>query len=350
MLLAAAERRLGKMLGTKAEELLAAEDGAFTLDATPGQVPAILWDGAPVATLVAGPSLLAPTIRIDRALLSLAQDIQKRIVDRLIAWMAAQQERHLLPLKKMAEAAVDPEMPPVVRAVFAQLADMGGIAARTELDAALAHVDKEQRTHLRKAGIMIGVLDIYHNGLLKPGAALWRMALLSARRDKPMLPLPPAGAVVLALADRTAEMGARIAGFRGFGPQQVRVDMAERMARAAHEAIGKGEPFTAASPQIVSLGLSEEGFLQLMRLSGFRPVTPPAVAEGEEAPAPGANWAFKGRQKPRPQEQQRGRHPQRKPQQGRHDRKADNAAPASAPAPSAGNAFAGLASLLGRNG
>src|SRR3546814_16609247 len=90
-------------------------------------------------------------------------------------------------------------------------------------------------------------------------------------------------------------MGARIAGFRGFGDQMLRIDMAERMARTAHEAIAKNEAFPAQSPQIVSLGLSEEAFMQLMRLSGFRPVEPPAqgvptsVFHGRQPPPPPTN-------------------------------------------------------------
>ena len=320
MLLAAAERRLGKILSVKAEELLAAPDTALALEPGAGGVPAILWDGVEVATLGPGPSLLAPEIRLDRALGGLGQDVQKRVAERLNGWMGAQKEKHLLPLLKMAASAADPGVPAVVRAVFAQLGDAGGIMARSELDAALGHVDKDQRQLLRKAGIVIGVLDIFHPGLLKPGAALWRMALLSARRGKPMLPLPQPGLTLLALSEREAEIGARVAGFRGFGPQQVRIDMAERMARAAHEAIAKNEPFTALSPQIVSLGLSEPAFLQLMRAAGFRPVE---AAEG----AP--NWAFRGRQKPRPRPQPRGE---------------------ATPAAAGNQAFAGLAALLGRNG
>jgi ATP-dependent RNA helicase SUPV3L1/SUV3 len=198
------------------------------------------------------------------------------------------------------------------------------------MDSALKHLDKEQRSLLRRAGIVVGVLDLFHAGLLKPGAALWRMALLAARSGKPMLPLPPAGAVLLASGERLADMGARVAGFRSFGPQMLRIDLAERMARAAHEAIGKGQPFTAADPQVVSLGLLEPGFLQMMRAAGFRPVSapPPAAAGVEgEAPVVRANWAFRGRPKPvRPRE----------------------AEPAAAP--SGGQAFAGLAALLGRNG
>nr|MBA4769484.1 helicase [Sphingobium sp.] len=381
MLLAAADRRLGKVLRVKAEELVAAADADFVLLDEAGQAPGIAWGGTTVAALLAGPSLLAPEIRLDRALLALGQDVQKQVVARLSTWVEAQKQKHLLPLVKMAESAADPAVPPVVRAVFAQLADAGGVMARIDLDDALGHLDKEQRHLLRKAGIDIGVLDIYHPGLLKPGAARWRSALLSARIAKPCLPLPGPGLTLIPAGEKPAQMGARIAGFRGFGDQMLRIDMAERMARAAHEAIAKDEPFTATSPQIVSLGLNEPSFLTLMRLAGFRPVeprapapvaapeaalegsepveTPEAVESAEVAPpaATGANWAFRGRQKPRRERQHQGAKPRAgkasgKPEGDRRPSRERAQRPASAgstPAP-ANNAFAGLAELLGRNG
>lgn len=383
MLLAAAERRLGKVLRVKADELVAAADADFALLDEAGQAPGIAWGETPVATLLAGPTLLAPEIRLDRALLGLGQDVQKQVVARLAAWFEGQKQKHLLPLVKMVESAADPAVPPVVRAVFAQLADAGGVIARTELDSALGHLDKDQRHLLRKAGIDIGVLDIYHHGLLKPGAARWRSALLAARIAKPCLPLPGPGLTLIPAGEKPAQMGARIAGFRGFGDQMLRIDMAERMARAAHEAIAKNEAFTALSPQIVSLGLSEPSFLQLMRLAGFRPVAPAAapaseteaveVTEATEsgddvvaaaAPAAGANWAFKGRQKARTDRPQHGQQPRggkpggnRRPgkEGGQRDGgqkeggRPRTASAGGSPAP-ANNAFAGLAELLGRNG
>jgi ATP-dependent RNA helicase SUPV3L1/SUV3 len=352
MLLAAAERRLGKVLRVKAEELVGAADTDFALMDEAGQAPGIAWGETPVASLLAGPSLLAPEIRLDRALLSLEPDSQKQVATRIAAWVEAQKQKHLLPLVKMSESASDPEVPAVVRAVFAQLTDAGGVIARTELDSALGHLDKDQRHLLRKAGIDIGVLDIYHAGLLKPGAARWRSALLSARIGKPCLPLPGAGLTLIPAGDRPAQMGARIAGFRGFGEQMLRIDMAERMARTAHEAIAKNQAFTHVSPQIVSLGLLEPAFLLLMRAAGFRPVeasTPTVVVEsdgqsegategsdegnGEQAeaaegatPVEGAtqapvaapaNWVFKGRQKPRADRPQQGRGPNGRTQNAR---------------------------------
>ena len=343
MLLAAAERRLGRILRVKAEELLGAVDTDFALMDAAGDMPGVSWQGNPVAALLAGPTLLTPEIRLDRALSALGQDVQKQIAARLATWFEGQKEKHLLPLVKMTASASEAEIPAVVRAVFAQLADAGGVIARTELDSALAHLDKEQRHLLRKAGIDIGVLDIYHPGLLKPGGARWRAALLAARLGKPCLPLPQPGLTLIPAGERDAQMGARIAGFRGFGEQMLRIDMAERMARAAHEAIAKGEAFTAQSPQIVSLGLAEASFLQLMKLAGFRAVEAP-----EEG---GPNWAFRGRQKTRPPQQRtsrdgdgRGRGKRDAPQ------RREGSTASAGPKPAAANAFAGLAELLGRNG
>lgn len=277
LLLAAAERRLGKMLIVKAEELIAAPDGEFVLDAAPGGVPSILWKEQPVAQLQGGSSLLAPEIRVDKAIMALGQDVQNRVVARLQDWMKAQQERHLAPLLRILDQSTQAETPAVVRALFIQLADAGGIIARTDLDDALALLDKEQRQVVRKAGFTIGVLDIYHHALLKPGAALWRLALIAVKRGKPMLPLPPAGAVLLNLKGREEQMGATRAGYRNFGDMQVRVDMVERIARGGHEAIAKNERYDVTSPFIVSLGLSEQLFNHIMRSAGFRPVTPKPV-------------------------------------------------------------------------
>ena len=358
MLLAAAERRLGKVLRVKADELIAATDADFALLDDAGQAPGIAWSETPVAVLMAGTTLLTPEIRLDRALLALGQDVQKQVIARLSAWFDGQKQKHLLPLVKMNESAADPQVPAVVRAVFAQLGDAGGVVARTDLDSALGHLDKEQRHLLRKAGIDIGVLDIYHPGLLKPGAARWRSALLAARIAKPCLPLPGPGLTLIPAGERPAQMGARIAGFRGFGDQMLRIDMAERMARTAHETIAKNEAFTALSPQIVSLGLSEDAFLQLMRAAGFRPVDvppPPPVEDGAEAPAPvaAANWAFKGRQKARSDRPQAQRGRGGKPGSGKAQRndgqRSSNTGGSASPAP-VNNAFAGLADLLGRNG
>jgi ATP-dependent RNA helicase SUPV3L1/SUV3 len=296
LLLAAAERRLGAHLNEMAQALLAVDDKAFSLASAPGSDAQIIWNGHPVATLKGGQRLLAPEMVLDSGLSGLAPEIQQGVSDRLGVWVKGQLDRHIPALIKMDAGSQDPEMPPTVRAVLAQLTDAGGIMPRNTLDEALSQVAKEDRAHLRKAGVVIGVMDLYHPGLMKPGAAQWRMVLLSLKRGKPLVALPQPGVVLIPAPEEGAEpideIGARIAGFRKIDAVQLRIDMAERLARGAHEAIAAGKPYLASDPTIVSIGLSEAAFLDLMRQAGFKPV--PEAAE--DAP----NWQFRGRPKPRP--------------------------------------------------
>ncbi len=292
MFLAAAERRLGAHLNEMAQALLAVDDKAFALASPPAGEAQIVWNGHAVATLKGGQRLLAPELTLDSGLSALAPEIQQGISERLGMWVKAQLERHVPALIRMDAGSQEAEMPAPVRAVLAQLADAGGIMPRSALDESLSQVAKEDRAHLRKAGVVIGVMDLYHPGLMKPGAAHWRMVLLALKRAKPLVALPPAGIVLIPDASQADEIGARIAGFRRLDNALLRIDMAERLARGAHEAIAAGKPYNAADPTIVSIGLSEPAFLDLMRQAGFRPVAD--AAEG----AP--NWQFRGRPKPRP--------------------------------------------------
>ena len=365
-LLAAAERRLGKVLIERAQAILTASDGAIRLSAEKGSEPAILWEDVTLATLRAGPRPLQPDLQMDGALAVLPADVQTAVRVRVEAWLDAQFARHIPALVKMDTGAREAEMPPPVRSVLAQLADAGGIADRGSLDAALAAVEKTDRGQLRKSGVVIGVFDLYHPGLMKPGAALWRMVLLAIRRGTPLVPLPPAGAVLLRADAVPDETGAVIAGFRRFGDLWLRIDVAERIARAGHEAIAANRPYDAADPHIVSIGLPAEAFADLMRQAGFRAVDNPA----EGAP----NWLFRGRPKARPprppREYGKGARPARadtaKPAGERdaktsHAKRPDRPKPPprdSAPrpprpataAPATAKAFAGLADLLKRDG
>jgi ATP-dependent RNA helicase SUPV3L1/SUV3 len=304
LLLAAAERRLGAHLNEMAQALLAVDDKAFSLASPPEGHSQIIWNGHPVATLKAGQRLLAPDLLLDAGLGGLAPEIQQGVRDRLGVWVKGQLDRHIPALLKMEAGSTDPALPGSVRAVLAQLAEAGGIMPRTALDESLGQVAKEDRAHLRKAGVVIGVLDLYHPGLMKPAATQWRMALLALKRGTPLIALPLAGAVLLPASDELDETGARIAGFRKLGDAWLRIDMAERLARGAHEAIAANKPYGADDPTIVSIGLNEASFLDLMRQAGFRPV--PDAAEGA------ANWAFRGRPKQRPPrpEGERRRRPQ----------------------------------------
>lgn len=277
-LLAVAERRLGKELGRRARALADAPDEDFTFAAEPGDRPAILWASQTIATLAGGRALLAPAIKLERAVDRLDEGARTMIRARLETWLAAQRDRHLAPLCKLAAAASDPETPATLRALLVPLAEAGGVSPRAPLDRALGALDKAGRYGARRLGVTIGALDLFHPQLLKPQAMRWRSALAAARSGSAMPPLPPPGAVLL-------DHPSLLPDFRTLGGQALRVDLAERIARAAHLARDGRKPFVPDPSLAVSLGLGVDALGRLMRLLGF-------VGDGE-------GWRWRGQVKRR---------------------------------------------------
>jgi ATP-dependent RNA helicase SUPV3L1/SUV3 len=158
-----------------------------------------------------------------------------------------------------------------VRALAVRLADEGGIAGRHFLADAIAALPKEARGAARKGGIVFGALDIYHHAALKPAAARWRAALFAARDNRAMPELPPESAVHLKAWNFANASEARNAGYRRIGDEYVRIDLAERVIKKAHEARGQGNLFAMDMAFATSLGISEAGLKALMRDAGFRP-------------------------------------------------------------------------------
>jgi ATP-dependent RNA helicase SUPV3L1/SUV3 len=117
--------------------------------------------------------------------------------------------------------------------------------------------------------------------------------------------LPPESTVVLDCPAEPERARLQRLGFRPLGPQMLRVDLVERLARHAHEARGGKDQPVVDQALATSLGLQPQAVAKLMRDLGFRPT------EGEQA------WVWRGRG---PQREERGR-------------------------PGPGNAFAALAEL-----
>jgi len=233
LLLAAAEKHLRAEMARRATALAEGEDAALALVSVAGETPRIAWHGDVVATLAKGPTLVQPAILIEPALRRLEVPQVQAIVERLQRFVAAQLARHAGPLAAMGEAAGDLFTPPRVRALLAALVDGGGFVARTGVDEQLAAMSTEERPLLRKIGLTIGSLDLFHPLLLKPEAVRWRAALLAAQQGGRLPVLPPHGAV---WQKDGPVVGLGIAGFRRCGEGWLRIDMAERLARQAHAA------------------------------------------------------------------------------------------------------------------
>ena len=277
-LLAVAERRLGRELARRAAALAASEDTDFILNTDIGAPVSIAWRGLPVAHLNSGKSLLTTRLKPDRALDALDEPVRRIVIERLDRWLATMQAKHLKPLQRIADAARDAAMAPSLRALLAPLSESGGISPRVPLEKALSLLDRDARYQARKLGLVIGALDLFHPQLLKPEAIRWRAALMAVQGGAPMPALPAPGTVTLGHPSILPE-------FRTLGAQALRVDLAERIARAAHD-VRDGRKLFIPDPSLAtSLGLSADALARLMRLLGF---------ESHET-----GWRYRGRTRPR---------------------------------------------------
>ena len=243
MLLSAAERYLGKYMLENADALAKAPDSVLTLVADDNGRPAIMWGDAKLAILTKGKDLLSPEIQLEQSVRDLPAEAAQKVGERLDSWLEAMKAKHLEGLLKIDTLANDVETPAVVRALFAQIVEAGGIVPRRFINDAVRVLDNDMRGHARRGGLVFGALDIFHHALMKPGAVLWRSALFAALNEEPMAKMTPDNAVHLqewnfASGPQISQMG-----FRKVGNEYVRVDMAERLIKQAHEARSQGEVF-----------------------------------------------------------------------------------------------------------
>ena len=225
----------------------------------------------------------------------------------------------LEPLHKLEAASADMSLGSEARATVLGVIAGHGMVAREK--AGLAQIPADKRKLLRKMGVHIGALDVFAPLLLKPAPRRLLSAIGVDRRP---------------LRDDMASVieGFRHlpAGYRHAGSQAIRVDVAEKLFRAAHEgraAAGSaryGKRFLLDLALGTSMGLAEANQLRLLRDAGFRPVTRPTLPQGAFGPPEPALWEWRAPRKDKP---------------AQNARKGDRPAP-----PREGNAFAALAGLL----
>ncbi|MFS2110818.1 helicase-related protein [Sphingomonas sp. Sphisp140] len=272
MLLAAAEKRLGKEYRKRGQALIDAPDADIALT---GAV--LAWSGVAVASLEPGANIARPRIRLDRSLDVLEPQAKAAVQARLERWFADQIGRHLTVLGKLDEATRDPQAGSPLRALANALLEAGGLLPRRAAATLVEALDPPARQRLRKIGVTIGTLDIFAPALLKPGAARWRRELMG------LAEAPREGATVLPRAAPGADL---MHGYRPLGAQAVRVDLVERIARAAHDSRQGRKPFTPDPALATSMGLTPETLARLMAQLGFRTVR---GAEGEPQ-----RWIWQG--------------------------------------------------------
>jgi ATP-dependent RNA helicase SUPV3L1/SUV3 len=307
LLLAAAEKRLGAELAKRGRELADSDDDAF-LPATGGELigtspipprrrpgPSstqqsgkgeaqsesapqlgpglrrgsgdieIFWRGFHVADLTPGPNLAQPRVMLERSLEALDPAVRKAAQARLDRWIVEQLARHLPVFGALDACLRDAAAGAPLRAVAGALLDAGGLLPRRAIGAQVEALDPAARKKLHKMGVTIGTLDLFAPALLKPGPAGWRRMLMRLAKG------PRDGATVL---PRNAPGADLPFGFRPLGQQAVRIDLVERIARAAHDSRKGRAPFAPDAALATSMGIQPDTLARLMAQLGFRAARP----------------------------------------------------------------------------
>ncbi|WP_439648906.1 helicase-related protein [Erythrobacter ani] len=343
MLLAAGEKALPGILAKRAEWLLSEGLGELSIERG-----AIRWQGRALAGIEISDDFGTARLDLSRDVSLLAEPARSRLEAGLSEWLGSQLEP-LEPLRKLAAAARDPEAGSQARALLITLIDARGVVSREA--AGLQHLPKEMRPFLRKLGVTFGALDVYAAPLLKPAP---RQLLHALDLDK--RPLQDAMLPVLPEAKKLP------AGYRPAGSQIIRVDLAEKILRAAFDARSKASAkagkerntrFLLDLSLPISIGLEEENARRLLGSAGFRLQRARTLGDGVFGPPAPDTWTWRPRRSG--DNQQRGRRPDDRRAKGRGDKRPRGkkgpprqVKPKVETGPAkAGGAFDGLADLLG---
>jgi ATP-dependent RNA helicase SUPV3L1/SUV3 len=213
--------RAKRLLEAKAEELELTRTGQ------------IMWEGAAIAQLEAGESVLKPTLTI-QADEYLSTPDGDRIEVKITDWLKGVIDERLKPL---IELSATDDISGLARGVAFQLVENLGVLKRDAVADDIRQLDQEARGQLRRFGVRFGAYNIFIPALLKPAASdlvvlLW--ALQQAKNhgmDAGSPPVPPREGLTSAAADPALpETFYRTAGYHHCGQRVVRIDMLERLA------------------------------------------------------------------------------------------------------------------------
>ena len=339
MLLAAGEKALPRLLAERAAKLAESFAGVSLDQGT------VAWEGRPLARLDLTADPLHPRLVADRDLALLPEPARQTLLAGLAGWLEIQL-KPLAPLAALQAAARDPAAGSQARALLLTLIAGHGYISREQ--AALEHLPKELRPFLRRLGVTFGALDVFARDLVKPGPRRLLHALGQDQRplNADMIPVLPG-------------TGKLPSGYRPAGGQFVRIDVAEKLLKAAHETRGVAAAkarnplrarFVIDPALAVSTGLEAASFHRLLGAAGFNRLPAPALAEGAFGPPAPDRWEWRPARKDGRKDGRNDAHRAGSKDARRGKAKGTSAAtsPASGPAPgpTPGNPFAALADLV----
>ena len=289
LLLAAAERHIPSLLAARAAaltEALLARGKAATEAGLELREAAIWWQGESLATVSRGKALLAPQLAPSRSLDAVPAGPRGALLAALAGWLE-HRLRVLGPLARIEAASTRSEAGPELRALLIRLAESGGMLGRAT--SGLDRLDKRQRDVLRRLGVKVGALDLFHPALLRR-APLWLWREMTGAKSPPVASaMPP---VLSRAGGRDAQP--MPLGYREAGSQWVRLDVAESLMAEAHgrRAAGPARGFVLDPAIAVATGLTTASYARLLALAGFRAVNPRPLAQGQFGPPAPLLWRW----------------------------------------------------------
>ncbi len=293
MLLSAGEKALPRILGERARVL--ATEGLGELQLRKG---AVWWKGQKIAVLHKDSAPTAPKIEAARELSVLSDADRSLLVDAMESWLAKQAEP-LGGLAKMKAATQDSNAGSEARALLLTLIAGHGFVSREK--AGLEHLPKEMRPFLRRLGVTFGALDIFAPALLKPAPRNILHAMGIDRR--------PLQEAMIPVIDGAGKLPS---GYRPAGKQAIRLDIAEKIVKAAHETRAKASKkrFIIDPSLPISTGLTPDSIKRLYGAAGFRIHPARSLAENAYGPPGPDFWEW------RPSRRKKQREAPAKPREG----------------------------------
>ena len=291
LLVAAADRHLPGLLARRARDLIADGAQALGIGADDKGRPALFWQGQRIGLLVRGATLGHPRFQPDRALDAIPDADREALLDHVTGWLEAQLKKALAPVRALTKAAEDKRCSGALRALLVQLVEAGGAIARTEAEPLIGALDGPARQVLKRLGVRLGSLDVFCAAMIRADCQAM-LRLMRAVRSGAALgqALDPAVESLRTVVAASALPGEGHPAYRGLGDQGLRVDMAEKLIRAAHDRRGEAESFAIDPALAVSMGLSAANAERLMRAAGFRR----EAAKGEGATDKDRLWRWRG--------------------------------------------------------
>jgi len=224
----------------------------------------IYWMDNPIARIYPGKNYLNPKLEliVDESIdLESKEKLKENLEEKLYKLISSE-------LSDLVNLSKSKFKNNYVRALSYQLFENNGVMKRETVHQMVKNISKEDRVHLRKAGIKIGRYHIFLPKMLKPSAVNLRVKLWKLYFPKDINYNIPKSGLNFLVETKKNNKFLLICGFENFENFYIRVDILERLFLKIIESTKDGL-FKIDSDMINLIGCSKENFFKLLKLMNY---------------------------------------------------------------------------------